>query len=60
MTERAIDVEKLTPQERLRLLERLWESLSDEDLPPTQAQREELDQWLKTAAHGGSRVIMRT
>ena len=53
MTERAIDVEKLTPQERLRLLERLWESLSDEDLPPTQAQREELDQWLKTVANGG-------
>ena len=59
MTERAIDVEKLTPQERLRLLERLWESLSDEDLPPTQAQREELDQWLKTVANGGSRVIIR-
>ena len=42
----AIDVEQLTPEERLQLLERLWDSLTDEDVPLTQAQREELDRRL--------------
>ena len=33
----------LSPRERLDLIERLWGSLKDEDLPLTEAQRAELD-----------------
>ena len=39
----AIDLQSLTPQERLELLEELWDSLTDDDHPLTRAQREELD-----------------
>ena len=46
MSEPAINIEKLTPEERLRLLEKLWDSLSDGDVPLTAAQRAELDRRL--------------
>lgn len=46
MSEPAINIRKLSPEERLRLLEELWESLSDDDLPLTAAQRAELDRRL--------------
>ena len=44
----AIDVGRLSPEERLQLLEALWESLSatPEAIPLTNAQREELDRRL--------------
>jgi len=38
-----IDIAKLSPEERLELLERLWDSLSPEAIPMTDAQKEELD-----------------
>ena len=38
-----IDISELTPAERLRLVEELWDSLSPSDLPLTAAQSEELD-----------------
>jgi putative addiction module component (TIGR02574 family) len=43
-----IDIEKLSPEQRLELLEQLWESLSEmpEAVPMTDAQREELDRRL--------------
>jgi putative addiction module component (TIGR02574 family) len=43
-----IAIADLSPEERLRLLERLWESLSQtpEAIPLTSAQREELDRRL--------------
>lgn len=43
-----IDIAKLSPRERLELLERLWDSLCEmpEAIPMTDAQREELDQRL--------------
>lgn len=43
-----IDIASLTPEERLRLLEQLWKSLSatPEAVPLTNAQREELDRRL--------------
>ena len=43
-----IDITKLSPQERLELLEQLWESLSEipDAVPMTDAQREELDRRL--------------
>jgi putative addiction module component (TIGR02574 family) len=43
-----IDIAHLSPDERLRLLDELWESLSaaPEAIPLTDAQREELDRRL--------------
>ena len=41
-----IDIAKLSAQERLELLERLWDSLSAEAVPMTDAQKEELDRRL--------------
>jgi len=46
MSEPAINIEKLSAEERLRLLEKLWDSLSDDDVPITPAQRKELDRRL--------------
>ena len=44
----AIDIASLSAEERLRLLEELWESLeaTPEAVPLTNAQREELDRRL--------------
>jgi putative addiction module component (TIGR02574 family) len=44
----ALDITALTPEERLSLLEQLWDSLSTEPeaVPLTQAQRTELDRRL--------------
>lgn len=43
-----VDVAKLSPQERLELLEQLWDSLcqAPEAVPITDAQRQELDRRL--------------
>ena len=41
-----IDIAKLSPEERLGLLEQLWDSLSPEAIPMTDAQKEELDRRL--------------
>jgi len=43
-----VDVDQLTTEERLDLIERLWDSFSktSADLPLTDAQREELDRRL--------------
>jgi len=38
-----IDIAKLSPEERLALLEQLWDSLSPEAIPMTDAQKAELD-----------------
>jgi putative addiction module component (TIGR02574 family) len=40
-----LDIERLSPDERIRLAEELWESLRQrpEDVPLTPAQAEELD-----------------
>jgi len=43
MSEPAFDIHKLTPEQRLQLIEELWDSLSDEDVPLTESQRAELD-----------------
>jgi putative addiction module component (TIGR02574 family) len=43
MTTSRIDVAKLSPAERLRLVEELWDSLTPADIPLTSAQAEELD-----------------
>jgi putative addiction module component (TIGR02574 family) len=38
------ELARLSPRQRLDLIESLWESLDDEDVPVTDAQRAELDQ----------------
>jgi len=37
------ELARLSPRQRLALIEALWESLDDEDVPVTEAQRAELD-----------------
>jgi len=48
MSTRAVDIEKLNAEEKLRLIEELWESLNDDpsQIPLTRTQREELDRRL--------------
>lgn len=46
MSRPAVDIEQLTPAERLDLIERLWDSLSEDDVPVTDAQRGELERRL--------------
>lgn len=43
MTKAAIDIDQMSPQERLDLIERLWDSLADDDVPLTDSQRMELE-----------------
>lgn len=48
MSKRELDIASLTPEERLRLLEELWDSLAakPETIELTDAQRAELDRRL--------------
>ncbi len=57
MSEPAIDIKGLTPEQRLRLLEELWDSLADSDVPLTDRQREELDRRLDELEREGPRGI---
>lgn len=41
-----LDIDGLTPEERLALIERIWDSLSSEDVGLSRAQRDELDRRL--------------
>jgi putative addiction module component (TIGR02574 family) len=38
-----IDISRLSPAERLKLVEELWDSLAPSEIPLTPAQAEELD-----------------
>jgi putative addiction module component (TIGR02574 family) len=42
------ELERLTPPERLALISQLWDSLENDQLPLTAAQRAELDSRLAT------------
>jgi putative addiction module component (TIGR02574 family) len=55
MTRPALNVLDMTPEERLTLIEELWESLSKdaETVPLTSAQREELDRRLDDLERSG-------
>ena len=48
MSKRTVDIAALTPEERLSLLEQLWDSLTatPEAIPLTEGQRDELDRRL--------------
>jgi putative addiction module component (TIGR02574 family) len=57
---KAIDVQKLSREERLDLIEQLWESLSVEErdsLPLTTEQQEEVDRRLDSVDRDGPRGI---
>ncbi len=43
MSDLTPELARLTPRQRLDLIEHLWESLEDKDIPVTDAQRAELD-----------------
>ena len=43
MTDLAPELARLSPRQRLDLIESLWESLDEKDVPVTDAQRAELD-----------------
>jgi putative addiction module component (TIGR02574 family) len=57
MSKPAFDPTELPAEERLRLLERLWDSLSDSEVPLTNAQRKELDRRLDEIDREGPRGI---
>ena len=57
MSEPAIDVSKLSTEERLRLLEQLWDSFGDKDVPLTAAQKAELDRRLDDLEREGPNGI---
>ena len=42
------DISRLSPQDRLSLIEQLWDSLTDADVPLSPAQRDELERRLAT------------
>jgi putative addiction module component (TIGR02574 family) len=54
-----IDIDRLDVEQRLRLIERLWESLSKDPaaIPLTPAQRAELDRRLDEVEQGDTRGI---
>ena len=54
MSTNAIDIEKLGVDERLQLIEELWESLcsNPSKIPVTQAQKQELDRRLDAIDEG--------
>jgi putative addiction module component (TIGR02574 family) len=59
MSKSVFNVEDLKPEERLRMIEELWDSLSEqpEKVPITNAQREELDRRLDDLERAGPEGI---
>lgn len=55
----AIDIHALNPDERLRLIEDLWDSLRDRpaDIGLTDAQRAELDRRLDALESGRAKLV---
>ena len=59
MSKPALNIGDLSPEERLRLIEELWDSLNETPgtVPLTNAQREELDRRLDDLEHSGPEGI---
>ena len=59
MRKPALNIDDLTPEERLRLIEELWDSLNEMPgtVPLTNAQREELDRRLDDLERSGPEGI---
>jgi putative addiction module component (TIGR02574 family) len=53
MGDPAFDISGLTPDERLELIEHLWDSLTPEQVPLTEAQQEELQRRLERLDRDG-------
>jgi putative addiction module component (TIGR02574 family) len=51
------EITRLSPAERLRLIEQLWESLEDEDVPLPPAQAAELERRLATFEEDRARAV---
>jgi putative addiction module component (TIGR02574 family) len=49
---RELDISHLTPAERLQLIDKLWDSLSDKDIPVPPEHMEELNRRLEAEARG--------
>ena len=59
MSKPGLNIDDLSPEERLRLIEELWDSLNEkpESVPLTNAQREELDRRLDDLENSGPEGI---
>jgi putative addiction module component (TIGR02574 family) len=57
MTDATLDIEKLTPEERLELIARLWASLQDADVPLDGDQLELLGRRLDRIERDGPRGL---
>ncbi|MGD9966814.1 MAG: addiction module protein [Hyphomonadaceae bacterium] len=51
------EIDSMTVQERLALIEQLWDSLSDQAVPLTEAQRQELERRLETFDQEKSKAV---
>ena len=52
-----IDVKQLSAEERLNLIEQIWDSLEADDVPVTEAQKAELDRRIEDMDRDGKRGI---
>ena len=57
MTRHAIDVSKLTPEEKLDLIDELWQSLLPEDVALSPEQQAELDRRLDRLDRDGPQGV---
>ena len=57
MANSKIDVKGLSAEERLNLIEQIWDSLEAEDVPVTEAQKAELDRRIEEMDRDGKRGI---
>jgi putative addiction module component (TIGR02574 family) len=51
------EIDRLSPRERLSLIEQLWDSLSDSDVPLTAAQKAELERRLASFEHDQAQAV---
>ncbi|HEX6812682.1 MAG TPA: addiction module protein [Planctomycetota bacterium] len=52
-----IDVKQLSAEERLKLIEQIWDSLDADEVPVTEAQKAELDRRVEEMVRDGERGI---
>jgi len=57
MSDLTPELARLSPRQRLALIEALWESLDDKDVPVTEAQRAELDRRIAAFEHDREQSI---
>ena len=57
MSDPAVDISSLTAEQKLRLIEELWDSLSDDEIPITEAQKQELERRLADLESNPDKVV---